>query len=1106
MADPPAGAPASAEAQQPAAVVPTKLFSIFAPQSRPAAASSSSASGSTCTGAAPAPAPPDGKRCAPPRGGARSASASQLGAAEPGNETETLSLVDDSDDDNLEEEAVRRTGRAMGARRMRERAVESRDDSGDDDDAVVVVVAGRARDGRSSIKVKGKAILAPPKQAKDKGGRTARRSAPSTSLAASASDTDDSANTASASSALPTPRRRALRRSGRNGGTTPAVAVEPADVVDLTKSPPRKKATRGADRRAKKRANEAEAEQQQQVGTPGHAFSSERRTARDRAKRLEALEARWPSAEEHAGGVGPVPLGAPRGEWDARWVPRDVKGKARAVDPVDDQAGSDFLAQYAAVFDFPATRGAPDSHTSSTTGEVHTRRGYPSLSRRPRAAVPFLVPHFAPHALLDRLAEPLRAPAPISDAAFARPGDPARARSEDDGRLWCARYAPQRADEVLGAVSGQSAVWLREWLEELKVQGDAGAKAGKRRRPVARGLVKPKKKKVKKRKALDDFIASSDDDDGGNSVGGMPSSAYASYASDPDDDELDDVVPSTLGSAPARRAGSVFPTLTNLILLQGPHGSGKSATVHAVAHELGFEVFEVFAGMGRRGARDLERYVGDVGRNHVVLGGSPRKGVGGIAAMFGAQAKKTSASASASVGAKGNGKAAMDWPGDAGGGDKGNSEEDKAPTQSLILVDEVDVLFSHEEDFWQGLIALAQQSRRPIVMTCTDSSRIPFDDLGLQQIVPNPSASPSNFLSFAAPEPLVAVPYLQLVALREGHILPASTVSMLYTAFSRSRPYPAWLTTQQPGVRPLPHPLSSAPLPSDDLRKALMQLQAECGWGVGGCASAEGWLDAGAAGETRWSERTLHVPPDEVEVEGEGLAAGAPVGDADDAFERAVRAADALSFADASIARRIAVLIEEEDTGRFTMPGDAEDTFPILEHNVREETRRFPFVGAEPAMVGAIDSLAHAVWGASLRFGEREDEELENKRADLTFHLGQLVHSGGDRALLQSPGPLLPSAVVTTDYRPYIRAITLADDARLAASTVASASAVDDGGPSELHALGMAAALAAGPAGARKTRKSARQKAQQGKPMYERALDWASEAEAQWLRDSGVGE
>ncbi|TNY23810.1 hypothetical protein DMC30DRAFT_388948 [Rhodotorula diobovata] len=901
-----------------------------------------------------------------------------------------------------------------------------------------------------------------------------------------ASDSDDAA-----SSAPSTPRTPAKRRSTTRRAAAAAPTQDDA-VVDLTRSPPRKKKKKKAGK-----DNEADAVV---VGTAGHAFSDERRAARDRAKKREAPEARWPTREEHEGGEGALVAlgggGSARGAWNARWPHMGGKGKERAVDEDPGAgAGSNFLEDM--------RRALFDPLQPSSSGAAPPT---PTFSRRAHSSAPNLLPPFAPHPLLDRLAAPFRSPSSFP-SAFARPTDPARVPSEDDAKLWSVKYSPQSADEVLGEVSGQSALWLREWLEELKVQSAAGdADAARRRRPVARGSLK-KKKKAKRRKPLDDFIASSDGDDD-DLVGGVPSSSYDALGSGFSDDNEDDDLLLPSGSASSRRAGSVFPTLTNLILLHGPHGTGKSAAVHAVARELEYEVFEVFPGMGRRGAKDLERYVGDVGRNHVVLGGSPRKG-GNVAAMFQRMQAKAETGAS---GAKGTEKAVNGGADDA----RKAGDTDKGPTQSLILVDEVDVLFKGEEDFWQGLIALAQQSRRPIVMTCTDPSLVPFDDLGLQQVVFSPSAPPVNFLSFAAPSPDLAVPYLQLVALREGHILSASTVASLYSRFSPSRPYPAWLTQQQPGERPLPHPLSSMPLPSDDLRKALMQLQFECGWGLPGRAEPAGSHGAPGEPETMWCEGALRVPPDAEDVDVPVAATSASSGTPSltkngasvgvDALERATQAADALSFADAHVSRRIAVLLEDEETGRFTTAADAEESFPVLSFSVREETQRLPFIGAEPDMARAIEQLATRLWGDAARFGAREDEELESKRSELTFRLAQLVHSGGERALLQPPfDPVLPNAAVTTDYRPYLRAITLADDARLAASALATASATDEGGPSEVHAYGMAAALAAGagPGGARKTRKSARQKAQQGKPMYERVLGWKSEVEAGWLRASG---
>lgn len=174
----------------------------------------------------------------------------------------------------------------------------------------------------------------------------------------------------------------------------------------------------------------------------------------------------------------------------------------------------------------------------------------------------------------------------------------------------------------------------------------------------------------------------------------------------------------------------MFPQLSNLILLNGPHASGKTSSVHAVARELGWDVFELNPG-SRRNAKDVERAVGDVARNHLVRRDqpsalSPRKGPleRSIFSMMRAASKSQGdieiRSATAEI-----------------TGDPSNTTK-----QSLILLDEVDVLFGDEETFWIGRSAfrtvdavlsrpltppfpgtevanLARKSRRPIVMTCS---------------------------------------------------------------------------------------------------------------------------------------------------------------------------------------------------------------------------------------------------------------------------------------------------------------------------------------------------------------------------------------------------
>lgn len=128
----------------------------------------------------------------------------------------------------------------------------------------------------------------------------------------------------------------------------------------------------------------------------------------------------------------------------------------------------------------------------------------------------------------------------------------------------------------------------------------------------------------------------------------------------------------TLGQEPFPSEKAEQPQLdqlTNLILLTGPTGSGKTSTVYAVARELQWQVFEVFPGIGKRGPKDLNRYVGMVGQNHLVS----RDPFGGNSNIF-SRAKTSSQS----------------------------NQAHTTVQQSLILIEEVDLLFSSDAGFWDG--------------------------------------------------------------------------------------------------------------------------------------------------------------------------------------------------------------------------------------------------------------------------------------------------------------------------------------------------------------------------------------------------------------------
>lgn len=188
-----------------------------------------------------------------------------------------------------------------------------------------------------------------------------------------------------------------------------------------------------------------------------------------------------------------------------------------------------------------------------------------------------------------------------------------------------------------------------------------------------------------------------------------------------------------------------------------------------------------------------------------------------------------------------------------------------------------------------------------------DLSLLPLSELPIQTV-----------LHFQAPLPALAVPYLQLVALAEGHMLDADEVENLYVATAAAE---AAAPSYLPCDGPL-HPDTSFANPDRasgdsgqvtyDLRHAIAQLSVWCQWAVGAerdpmglkAHELEKWSSTQESAV--WSMTSLAgAYAENDDEEGETPAATAPA-DAPTLLAQlqALRKmADARSFADANLKR-----------------------------------------------------------------------------------------------------------------------------------------------------------------------------------------------------------
>lgn len=345
---------------------------------------------------------------------------------------------------------------------------------------------------------------------------------------------------------------------------------------------------------------------------------------------------------------------------------------------------------------------------------------------------------------------------------------------------WVHKYAPKKSEDVLQ--SGREALILRDWLRSLTIScvesgsGD-GPKAHEPSPALGRTERRVKRKKRKRTEDLDDFLVSSEDE-------ADQTDELVELEVTRRDIDCDILSKKTIVRS-RHVSGSVAAhsqKVINAVVISGQHGCGKTAAIYAAAQELGFEVFEINAG-SRRSGKDILDKVGDMAQNHLVNHAQEKEGDQDRPEAFelpeptksnlgtGRQATVNSFFKPKPKPIPKSAPQTFKMPKNKV--ERQRLQNQKPPTQkqSLILLEEVDVLFEEDKHFWATTLELLISSKRPIVMTCTDESLLPLDEMLLFAI-----------LRFTAPPEDLAVDYLLLVACNEGHFLSRTAVSALFRA------------------------------------------------------------------------------------------------------------------------------------------------------------------------------------------------------------------------------------------------------------------------------------------------------------------------------------
>ncbi|KAI8639612.1 hypothetical protein BD408DRAFT_421007 [Parasitella parasitica] len=331
-------------------------------------------------------------------------------------------------------------------------------------------------------------------------------------------------------------------------------------------------------------------------------------------------------------------------------------------------------------------------------------------------------------------------------------------RANNINKQWNEKYRPQHLDGLLGERHNYR--YIKDWLHQMRVEPLSA--------PTFSADNSKKRHKKKHKKLVMQHDMDFDDEE----------TFLRSLTLFEDDNDQDFMIgPSSKKELKKESMRS------NIILLVGDHGIGKTASVYTIAEQMDYQVFEINAG-SRRSGRDIMSAVGEMTKSHLVAFGNASSASTSSTSSLFLEKQYTSSSTATKTKKKKKLNPSLRSPYLTTTTTTKPMLKDflvkkKTPSalpvsspptkQSLILLEEVDILFEEDKGFWASVVELSQNSKRPIIMTCNDAKQVPVENMSLQAIIDMRPPTENELLA-----------YLWLMCFTEGYTVdPADLVCLV---------------------------------------------------------------------------------------------------------------------------------------------------------------------------------------------------------------------------------------------------------------------------------------------------------------------------------------